>query len=67
MIASAVQETGLESMYTILKCGNMSFSVTMDDQSFDESIACNEGVDERVDYKLRYHVHDLYCDNWSCV
>ena len=54
-------------MYTILKCGNMSFSVTIDDQSFDESIACNEGVDEGVDYKLRYHVHDLYCDNWSCV
>ena len=44
-------------MYTILKCGNMSFSVTMDDQSFDESIACNEGVDEEVDDGLRYHIH----------
>ena len=43
----------MEATYTILKCGNMS-SVWM---SFDESIACNEGVDEEVDDGLRYHIH----------
>ena len=39
----------------------------MNDQSVDESITCDEGVHEEAGDELRYYVHNLYCNNWSCV